>query len=53
MRGLKCGDVLLTRQGQGVAPLAGAWIEMAVPDNLEINDYVAPLAGAWIEMRQS
>ena len=33
-----------------VAPLAGAWIEIAEPKS--VNDYrdVAPLAGAWIEI---
>ena len=34
----------------GVAPLAGAWIEIVglVPNVVKIN--VAPLAGAWIEI---
>ena len=33
-----------------VAPLAGAWIEMAQVGKTELILNVAPLAGAWIEM---
>ena len=33
-----------------VAPLAGAWIEISNPFNLESLMSVAPLAGAWIEI---
>ena len=33
-----------------VAPLAGAWIEIATYVGIEFIDYVAPLAGAWIEI---
>ena len=34
-----------------VAPLAGAWIEIALIYNGDIAERVAPLAGAWIEIR--
>ena len=34
----------------GVAPLAGAWIEMPHPLSVALEIAVAPLAGAWIEM---
>ena len=33
-----------------VAPLAGAWIEIVIPDNQPETVSVAPLAGAWIEI---
>ena len=33
-----------------VAPLAGAWIEIAFQEKLKELDSVAPLAGAWIEI---
>ena len=33
-----------------VAPLAGAWIEIANDTDATQNEKVAPLAGAWIEM---
>ena len=36
--------------GPLVAPLAGAWIEIIEPDELELANDVAPLAGAWIEI---
>ena len=34
-----------------VAPLAGAWIEIAIVPNVPIWKLVAPLAGAWIEIQ--
>ena len=34
----------------GVAPLAGAWIEMSKMYTCEQVAEVAPLAGAWIEI---
>ena len=34
-----------------VAPLVGAWIEMAYSDKITGGFYVAPLVGAWIEIR--
>ena len=33
-----------------VAPLAGAWIEIAQNELRHIKIVVAPLAGAWIEI---
>ena len=33
-----------------VAPLAGAWIEIAIVDAAKNAAKVAPLAGAWIEI---
>ena len=33
-----------------VAPLAGAWIEIAYTGRPSGVDLVAPLAGAWIEI---
>ena len=40
----------LFRYDPGVAPLAGAWIEMVFLAEYGIKILVAPLAGAWIEM---
>ena len=34
----------------GVAPLAGAWIEMVSVALIPLTITVAPLAGAWIEI---
>ena len=34
----------------GVAPLAGAWIEIVSLENGKMVVTVAPLAGAWIEI---
>ena len=37
--------------GAGVAPLAGAWIEIKLSEaGVNNADDVAPLAGAWIEI---
>ena len=33
-----------------VAPLAGAWIEIEMVDDFDVDIEVAPLAGAWIEI---
>ena len=33
-----------------VAPLAGAWIEIAINVSRRFTSFVAPLAGAWIEI---
>jgi len=33
-----------------VAPLAGAWIEIALQTAHHLDGLVAPLAGAWIEI---
>ena len=35
----------------GVAPLAGAWIEILKSYLIIEKIYVAPLAGAWIEIK--
>ena len=40
-------------QRKGVAPLAGAWIEIKVSEETVTESYVAPLAGAWIEINLS
>ena len=37
-------------QRSSVAPLAGAWIEIAFRQALDASHLVAPLAGAWIEI---
>ena len=37
----------------GVAPLAGAWIEMSFIGRRCRSGIVAPLAGAWIEIRET
>ena len=34
----------------GVAPFAGAWIEIMLQTQTQKRDFVAPFAGAWIEM---
>ena len=33
-----------------VAPLAGAWVEIAHSKTYNSSNYVAPLAGAWVEI---
>ena len=37
----------------GVAPLAGAWIEIVMRSFRQPGGGVAPLAGAWIEIRST
>ena len=49
-RGLKCPKLPQYRQSGFVAPLAGAWIEIAVDVISSFALIVAPLAGAWIEI---
>ena len=49
-RGLKCINPKRMIQNMSVAPLAGAWIEIAIADPLTNMRSVAPLAGAWIEI---
>ena len=41
----------ISRNIYAVAPLAGAWIEIARESPYKAMIFVAPLAGAWIEMR--
>ena len=50
VRGLKCIDGIHISLGDGVAPHAGAWIE--IRGNMTYLDAhrVAPHAGAWIEI---
>ena len=49
-RGLKYNFKQRDYDFDEVAPLAGAWIEIAVRNRSDIANIVAPLAGAWIEM---
>ena len=49
-RGLKCVIDGSDTTKEGVAPLAGAWIEILRELSEKNGLYVAPLAGAWIEM---
>ena len=47
------GDIDIPAFGGGVAPHAGAWIEM-IKDLLDVvTAIVAPHAGAWIEIYES
>ena len=43
------GNIAVPATG-GVAPLAGAWIEIVTVSLLKSYENVAPLAGAWIEI---
>ena len=36
--------------GGGVAPFAGAWIEIFIQPLVDFSGTVAPFAGAWIEI---
>ena len=38
------------KETQSVAPLVGAWIEIAVVNTCGVPLIVAPLVGAWIEI---
>ena len=35
-----------------VAPLVGAWVEIAVTEVVDFYNRVAPLVGAWVEILQ-
>ncbi len=35
-----------------VAPLVGAWIEIANKGTIDWDNVVAPLVGAWIEIKE-
>ena len=51
-RGLKYLSINYIGKGWNVAPLVGAWIEIArSADSLTAVIVVAPLVGAWIEIR--
>ena len=49
-RGLKFLNIYFIKMLVIVAPLAGAWIEIAIGKALKLDQAVAPLAGAWIEI---
>ena len=49
---MKCNMSVTYIWGPTVAPLAGAWIEMAMMRFKMNLIQVAPLAGAWIEIIQ-
>ena len=49
-RGLKFDQQALEASINGVAPLVGAWIEIAQMLEGELALRVAPLVGAWIEI---
>ena len=49
-RGLKFAEAMQDGLVSGVAPLAGAWIEMGEVEKNRRVVSVAPLAGAWIEI---
>ena len=52
-RGLKLFGRYGNRSSIGVAPLAGAWIEINILVAFIVSNIVAPLAGAWIEISRS
>ena len=47
---MKSAHDVLNAVAVGVAPLAGAWIEIAQIGGVNMAETVAPLAGAWIEI---
>ena len=47
---MKCQMTTAFNNGEHVAPLVGAWIEIADGVIEGIPDSVAPLVGAWIEI---
>ena len=49
-RGLKFDCIPPHSQGHGVAPFAGAWIEISNRTLYLSRTRVAPFAGAWIEI---
>ena len=50
VRGLKFAWCAFVVELDGVAPLAGAWIEISERSPVYWITAVAPLAGAWIEI---
>ena len=52
-RGLKYSHVVQSVQSSTVAPLVGAWIEIALICKSFNDITVAPLVGAWIEIISS
>ena len=49
-RGLKCKDNLKRPRADIVAPLVGAWVEIAIMMPFLPCCPVAPLVGAWVEI---
>ena len=49
-RGLKFQHFVKLFPRNAVAPLVGAWIEIAEAAQYAIDNIVAPLVGAWIEI---
>ena len=49
-RGLKCITPAINPRLNVVAPLVGAWIEIAINTYMSRLLRVAPLVGAWIEI---
>ena len=49
-RGLKSLSLQKHTEKPGVAPFAGAWIEMNLDLQMKHSLQVAPFAGAWIEI---
>ena len=47
---MKFGDTHSQRKADGVAPFAGAWIEIVHLYGWSPDHPVAPFAGAWIEI---
>ena len=50
-RGLKSGLIVTKQCDRVVAPLVGAWIEIAISTSYLPHIPVAPLVGAWIEIK--
>ena len=51
-RGLKFDFVDAQPTAFDVAPLVGAWIEIANKGTIDWDNVVAPLVGAWIEIKE-
>ena len=49
-RGLKYYAYVAFKWSEVVAPLVGAWIEIANKGTIDWDNVVAPLVGAWIEI---
>ena len=50
-RGLKYYAYVAFKWSEVVAPLVGAWIEIANKGTIDWDNVVAPLVGAWIEIK--
>ena len=51
-RGLKYYAYVAFKWSEVVAPLVGAWIEIANKGTIDWDNVVAPLVGAWIEIKE-